>query len=313
MLPKDGSSLQLWQIYEQLLDPITHTIPKRYFLPLLTSQLLYCKLSQQPLSLAIVEIQNFNNTSKWRANLESDTLIKNIISTIKKNLRNGDALFYNKAQQFILLLPQVNKHAVKRLLGRIEDNLTDIHFDKEPLIIKAAFAASPEDTTSPITLEKCALEALDVAKQSTPLENRTIGYFTEHRNSTRIPLTVEVKYKLTGKKRHLVCSHNISESGINISGISDLPVGSNVELTFNIPGVKKTKIATTATPVWNEMNLANHTIDIGLSFTNLSKEVKEQINKFIQKSNQDNDDSDKGRLGKLNIISSALKKHKKNT
>lgn len=281
MLPSKKSPLWNCQsIYEQLLNPFTQTVASEYFIPILKRQLQYCRKTQQLLSLAIIKIPNLPNIRRSELNLVNSTLLRKIISTIRIHLRPTDMLFYDGAQEITLLFPKTKKDNVQKLLNRTKNALKEIYLGNNALTIKAGYAEFPTDSVDFIRLQDCAAKALNLAAQSQ--ENRIIGYFTERRKYVRAPLRIEVRYTAPEDYKHITCSRNISEGGIMLSGIPDLPQGNNIKLTFKLPNIVGTKISVKAKTVWNKICQKTDKMDLGLCFTYINPTEKHLIKEFIQ-------------------------------
>lgn len=279
MLPNGNDLFWKWKaIYEELQDPFTETIGDKYFSPILEAQLKYCKKIGIPLSIAILNI-SASCSSKCTSILETYSQIRNITNTIRKRLSTKDMIFYNGGQTFLFLFPKTNKENIQKLIDGIETDLEQRYLNDTPLAIKGGYAEFPTDANGPLELQECARKALTAANQST--NNRIIGYFTERRKNPRVPLHAEVRYTIPDFCERLACSRNLSEIGIMLSGMPDLPLGEGIRLIFNLPDAIKSKITVLAKTTWNKISLQTGKQDIGLCFTYINDTAKEQIRRFI--------------------------------
>lgn len=280
MLPSSNDLFWKWKlIYEELVDPFTKTVTDSYFFPILETQLKYCNKINIPLSIAILDIQNLPSLTNSNLTLDIYLLTKDITSKIRKKLSPFDMIFYNGNQTFLFLFPKADKENIQKLLDSILDEIENIYSNKNPLIIKGGYAEFPTDAKDGKELEECAKKALSIANQLN--KNRIIGYFTERRRNYRAPLVVETRYTAPGSLERLTCSRNISETGIMISGMPDLKLGEGIKLVFNIPNTINYKIMTFAKTIWNKIIFNTDKINIGLCFTDINNEAKEQIKKYI--------------------------------
>lgn len=280
MLPNGNDLFWKWKaIYEELQDPLTETVGDRYFPSILETQLKYCKKTDTPLSIAILHILTLQNLSNSTLTLETYLLIRNITNTIRRRLATEGMVFYNGGQTFLFLSPKTNKENIQKLTNEIETDLERIYLNDTPLTIKGGYAEFPTDAKDPLELQECARQALDIASQSS--NNRIIGYFSERRKSQRTPIQVEVRYTQPNSCERLTCSRNISETGIMLSGMPDLPLGEDIKLTFNIPNISQSKITIIAKTIWNKLSLHTGKMDIGLCFTCINDTAKEYIRRFI--------------------------------
>lgn len=264
-------------IYEELLDPFTGTVADKYFSPILETQFSYCKKIGIPISIAILDITNLPNPPSSTITLESYLLIRNIIHKIRKISAKNDMVFYNGGQTFLFIFPKTNKENIQRLVNNIEREIGQLFLKDIPLNVKCGYAEFPQDANDPIGLQECAKKALTIANQS----NRVIGYFNERRKTTRIPLQIEVRYIVKGNPERLTCSRNISETGIMLSGMSDLKLGEDIKLIFSLPEINKSQITISAKAVWNKTNVTTEKMDIGLCFTSIDNITKGQLKRFI--------------------------------
>jgi len=280
MLPIKKNSLfwNWYNVYRKLANPYTQAVGTEYLFPILKKEFQYCRKLQMHLALAVLKIPALPLTG-LNHSMESNVLLKNIVSVIKSNLRATDMIFYNGIQDFALLFPKAKKITAHRLLARIKTGLKHIYAYDNPLNIEAGYAGFPADSSSFIELEECANKALNLAVQAKG--NKVIGYFREKRAAVRVPLQIEVRYAVSGIDDHIVCSRNISKKGIMVSGISDLPQSDNVMLRFKLPNHSSSEIIVSAKTVWNKLYQKTDKMDIGLCFTSLTNPAKQKLAEYI--------------------------------
>lgn len=280
MLPNGNDLFWKWKaIYEELMDPFTETVGDKYFYPILETQLNYCKKINTPLGIAILNVQNLPNSINSSMTLDSYFLIRNITNKLRKRLTAEDMIFYNGGRTFLFLFPNTNKVNIQKLLNNMEMDIENMGLRDNPLNVKGGFAEFPTDAKDPIELQECAKKALGIANYFN--ENRIIGYFTERRKSIRVALQVETRYIAHGSSERLTCSRNISETGIMLSGMPDLPLGEGVKLIFNLPNIIQSQITVLTKTAWNKICPRTEKMDIGLCFININPTTKEQIRRFV--------------------------------
>lgn len=279
MLPDGNDLFWKWKnIYEELIDPFTKTVEEKYFRPILDTQLKYCKKTGAPLSIVILNILNLPNFTDNILQLETYLLIKNITNKIRKRLSEEAMIFFDGSQTFLFLFPKTNKENIHILADEIEKDMEQIYLNDAPLTIKGGYAEYPTDAGNLLELQECAKKALAMASHSD--KNRIIGYFIERRKTKRVPLQVEIRYTAPGFCERLTCSRNISEAGIMLSGLPDLPFGDNIKLAFTLPEITENKITLSAKTIWNKIISYTGKMDTGLCFTCIDDRAKEQIRKF---------------------------------
>lgn len=277
----DGNDL-FWRwkaIYEELQDPITEVLGDRYFPTILETQFNYCKKQGAPIGIAILDIQNLPNYKNRISTLEAYLLIRNITNIIKKGLTQEDMVFYDGNHTFSFLFPRTNKGDIQKIVYKIEMDLEKIYQNDIPLVIKGGYAGFPVDANDPLELQECARKALIIANKS--INNRIVGYFPERRKNPRIPLQIEVRFLSPNSPEHLTCSRNISETGIMLSGIPDLPLGDEIKLIFNLPKTTQSTVTILAKTIWNKISLHTGKMDVGLRFVYINDTVKSEIRRFI--------------------------------
>ncbi len=111
----------------------------------------------------------------------------------------------------------------------------------------------------------------------------------ERRAFPRVSLRVGVGYKviasLEKKTGPLICSKDISETGIRIVALEKLNPGVMLEIKFLLPDLKES-ISVIGRVVWTEEfmvgNLSSSkAYEVGVEFVSVNKEDKEKINQFV--------------------------------
>jgi len=281
MFPQDSNLFLKWKaIYEELLDPITTAVDAKYLPALFEEQLNYCKANINPFSIAILRIFSLPSYNTNSSIFNTYTSVRNIISKIKENINQNDMIFYDGVQTFSFLFPNTHKAEADIMLEKIKDELEKLYAENNLMLsLKGGHAEFPSDNSSTEGLQECAYKAL---LSSTNINGNTIlGYFNERRKAKRASLKIEVRYCGQDNCERLTCSRNISEEGIMLNGLSDLPLGEEIKLRFNISNRINTTFTLTAKTLWNHICTTTGKMDIGLCFTDISSAAKDQIKNFI--------------------------------
>jgi uncharacterized protein (TIGR02266 family) len=98
----------------------------------------------------------------------------------------------------------------------------------------------------------------------------------ERRGGPRIPIEMWVE-ETTGSERYFRRAGNLSRGGLRLEHTIPLPVGTNVNLTFTLPG-DKAPIEVTGEIV---SAAAPEDLRMGVKFTNLSPDARAQIDAFV--------------------------------
>jgi GGDEF domain-containing protein len=281
MFPQNSNLFCKWKaIYEELLDPITTAVDTKYLPALFEEQLNYCKTNIYPFSTAILRILSLPTHNTNSSIFNTYTVVRNIVSKIKESINSNDMVFYDGVQTFSFLFPNTHKAEADIMLEKIEEELEKLHIEHNmQLSIKGGHAEFPSDAYSMEQLQECAYKALMTS--SNIQGNKILGYFSERRKSKRAPIKIEVRYFSKDTSERLTCSRNISEEGIMLNGLSDLPLGEDINLRFNISGTINSKLTLTAKTLWNHICTTTGKMDIGLYFTDINSSTKDQIKNFI--------------------------------
>lgn len=81
------------------------------------------KSSSSIFTLAFIDIDDFKSINDNFGHVTADTMLKDICSIIKKNIRKKDLLFRYGGDEFILLFPCSNKEETRQLMKRLESQL----------------------------------------------------------------------------------------------------------------------------------------------------------------------------------------------
>ena len=266
-------------LYDKLLNPLTGTADYKYFLSVLENQLKYCRENGSPLSLVIFLVSSLSPLGENGRSLEFYARARKITAKIKKHLAKKDIIFYNSDRTFPILFPQTDKQKVKVQVDNIQRAMEQIYIGNTPLTVKGGYAEFPTDAEESDKLNEYAHQALEMACRSSGSD--IIGYFTEKRKSFRIPLKTEVRYGAPESHQRLTCSRNISQNGIMLNGMPDLPLGKNIHLTFSLASNLQKQITVTARSVWDKICARTGKMDIGFCFTDMNNTAQEQIRSFI--------------------------------
>jgi GGDEF domain-containing protein len=284
MSGKDYNPLLDWKtVYEELLDPITTAVDSVYLPAILENQLNFCKKTNSKLSLAVLRILSLPMHNTNSTIFRTYTMARNITNKINEILKPDNMIFYDGVQTFSFLLQNTDKPETFTLLKNIETALEKMFLSNgTPLLLKCGYAVFPTDAKEKDQLQEHALKAL-IDSTNAP-GNRIMGYFDEKRHFRRAPLQVEVRYYTENSCERLTCSRNISEEGIMLNGLSDLPTGKEVKLSFCLPYTIGKKITLIAKTIWSEICQSTGKINIGLFFTDINSISKEHIRDFIKTS-----------------------------
>lgn len=122
-----------------VIDTVTGIFNKRYFLDRLKEEFSHSKRTQQPLSLAMMDLDHFKKINDTHGHLAGDFCLAHVAKTVQKMVRGADVLARYGGEEFVILLRNTDEKGASQLADRIRRMV-----EKSP----AAF----ESHTLPITV-----------------------------------------------------------------------------------------------------------------------------------------------------------------
>lgn len=127
-------------------DEMTGTFNYRYFRDVLKKMIREREKTGEPLSLLMVDIDNFKQMNDTFGHIEGDKVLKKVSRVIKNNVRRMDVVTRYGGDEFVIILWGVGKDAAKLLGERIrravEQELRAYEF---PLTLSIGVCAYPND------------------------------------------------------------------------------------------------------------------------------------------------------------------------
>jgi len=151
-----------------LADPLTGCYNWRYFLRRVHVELSRSRRQLHSVSCIGIDIDHFRQINEVYGVKVADTVIKELVSVLKVNLRKEDVLVRWREDEFFIIAPCLERKDVQRAAERIRDRIALRRFKYKNLIlsIKASIGVvtSPEDnifSTRDVVnaLERCILRA----------------------------------------------------------------------------------------------------------------------------------------------------------
>ena len=112
---------------EQLasIDELTHVYNRRYFIQLLDREISIAKRYGQPLSLLMLDIDNFKFINDQYGHLIGDDILRMIANTIKNTVRESDLVGRWGGEEFVVLLINAGEKEALRTAERIVKNVSE--------------------------------------------------------------------------------------------------------------------------------------------------------------------------------------------
>jgi len=131
------------ELYQELsiLDGLTGVYNRRYLDEILRREIERTKRYNQPLSLLMLDIDNFKKYNDTHGHLAGDEILKKMANFLVEALRAVDIVFRYGGEEFVVLLPQTLKQGAVEVAKR----LINLERQKLPLTVSIGLASFPED------------------------------------------------------------------------------------------------------------------------------------------------------------------------
>jgi diguanylate cyclase (GGDEF)-like protein len=112
-------------------DKLTGLYNRRYFIELLKNEIERSKRSKKPLSIAVLDIDNFRDYNNNHGHLVGDKLLAEFSGILKKSIRAVDTAGRYGGEEFIVLLPESSPNDAEIAGERIRKAIQDTYFEGE--------------------------------------------------------------------------------------------------------------------------------------------------------------------------------------
>jgi len=171
-----GLAIENSQLYEKTVtrthsDSLTELWNHGYFQYLLQAELEKAKIAKTPLSLIMLDIDNFKVYNDMLGHQSGDKILKALANLIKNQSRKMDYVCRYGGEEFTIILPQTEKKEAFLIAERIRTDVERYAFVNEEILPNKKLTASmglssfPEDGFSPSELILHSDKALYEAKQ----------------------------------------------------------------------------------------------------------------------------------------------------
>lgn len=176
---REVRSLQA-QLEEQVLrDSLTGLHNRRYLDDMLERELSRARRHGYPLSVVLVDIDNFKTLNDTYGHPAGDAFLRAIAAMLNDGVRAGDMVCRWGGEEFALVLPNMSlrdaQQRVESWLAKIRDLRVPFAKSELKATISAGIAALPENGRTPADLVKAADDALYAAKRGGRNCVRTAG------------------------------------------------------------------------------------------------------------------------------------------
>jgi diguanylate cyclase (GGDEF)-like protein len=109
-------------------DPLTGLYNYQYFMRCLEAETLRADRFFQPLSLIMIDIDNFEVFNNQFGREEGDALIKEVGALFRKNFRDTDIVCRQSQDQFLVILPETKKEEALSVAKAVKDVIQESSF-----------------------------------------------------------------------------------------------------------------------------------------------------------------------------------------
>jgi len=173
-------ALELSDLYQKsedlkqisITDPLTELYNRRFFQERLTEEIQRAKRHSQPVSLIMLDIDNFKNYNDVHGHLAGDEALRVAAAILKNSVRSIDIVTRYGGEEFAVILPTTDVVAAHVIAERIRSRMADRSFPDRSFEPDAKLSASlgiacfPRDSESLFELISNADKALYLAKVS---------------------------------------------------------------------------------------------------------------------------------------------------
>ncbi len=146
-------------------DSLTGIFNRTYFNLHLAEEIQRARRYRHPLSLAIVDIDNFKAINDTFGHDFGDKVLILITLRLKRGLRASDILFRHGGDELAVMMPETSAHAAHQVLTRIVETVHAIHLKDHSLSISIGIATWPADARNGSALIQVADDHLYTAKR----------------------------------------------------------------------------------------------------------------------------------------------------
>lgn len=105
------------------IDPLTETFNRRCLEPLLNKELAAAERRHSPLSVVMIDLDDFRNINNKHGHSVGDRVLKSAVEIMRRTLRASDSIIRYGGDEFVVVMPDTNaKQAgcgLQRLLGNV--------------------------------------------------------------------------------------------------------------------------------------------------------------------------------------------------
>lgn len=262
-------------------DSLTGLFNRKYMEIFLEKELKRAIRHDKPLSLMLIDLDNFKEANDTKGHLYGDKIITHISGIIKNICRAEDAPCRFGGDEFLIILPETAESGAIKLAERLHSSIARSDFlAKTSVTVSIGIATCPADGVDRETLIKNTDSALYKAKFSG--KNCIVKYRSKIRRKRRFPHTWEMEFQPLDDTLKKMSFRRIYTQDISIGGIrfeAKQAYALNTKIIINIHLPSKEDMVVVGKIVW-----AKKMSDIyiyGVQFYDLNNEQLKKIKQIL--------------------------------
>lgn len=161
--------LKIVQLYSfAYKDALTCMFNRRFFYKVIEREIVSAEKKDRILTLALIDVDNFKRINDMYGHICGDTVLRELASVIRKNIRGCDCAARWGGEEFAIILPKTSPSGALKLAERIRSTVENHNFETDAAVIKVTISigtASVKNAANSDSLVKSADRALYKAKE----------------------------------------------------------------------------------------------------------------------------------------------------
>lgn len=149
-----------------MLDELTGLYNRRFYTRVLENEIKRAKRHAMPLTLLLLDIDNFKNINDDFGHDTGDQVMQRIGTLLKDSLRTEDYPCRIGGEEFAVILPHTDTEHARIVAERFRHSIEGAVMPGRSVTISGGIATYPSDATDPVAIYRKADKALYLAKES---------------------------------------------------------------------------------------------------------------------------------------------------
>jgi len=165
----EGFRERIAELEEEVVDPLTGLHSRCHFFSLAEHEFARSYRYERSLSALMLDIDNFEDINETYGHAVGEQVLRVVAERCKMNVRSVDVVGRYRDEEFVLLLPEANLEAAKKVAERVRQSVARAPVSTERgsvvTTISLGVANISEGTPNLVALLERASKALHFAKQ----------------------------------------------------------------------------------------------------------------------------------------------------